>query len=304
MTLFPIAVTCAAMMTAGMALADLIPPAGLRLSVPITLIDDRPFLAARANGVEGLVLFDTGTPFAILVNRAFVPLDAGTALAGGTAASGQSVAIRQHASPDDLQIAGRDVAQASPLHGADLGFVAQGMGIPLIGFVGAPMVEGGAFALDYDRGRLLLLGPAADGGPVSPPDPADVLAEVALLQPEGALPLFAGSVGGQPVLVDLDTGDTTTLYLSPASQAQWRAAGLLTGGPGEEVLQGLAFGGADFAPLPVRLVAAGGAQDHRTSGQPDLLRLGGRFLRQYPTLWNLAAQRFTVLRPGSHFFDE
>lgn len=305
MNLFPTALTCcAAMLTAGMALADLIPSAGLRLSVPITLIDDRPFLSASANGVEGLVLFDTGTPFAILMNRAFVPLDEGRVQASGTAASGQAMQIRDHGMPRGLRIAGQDIASAGRAHSADLGFVAEGMGLDLIGFVGLPMVDGGAFGLDYHRGRMLLMGTAPDGTLAAAPDPAEVLAEVAFLLPKGDQPLFAGTVGGDPVLIDLDTGDIGTLYLSAATQAAWRGAELLAEGPEGPVLHSLAFGGAAIAPQAVQLVTAGGAEDHRPSGQPDLLRLGGRFLRQYPTLWNLAGHRFTVLRPSSRFFGD
>ncbi len=304
MNLFPTLMTCAALWAAGVAQADLIPPEGQRLVLPIALIDDRPFLAARANGVEGLVLFDTGTPFAILLNRAFVPLDAGSAMASGTAASGQAVVLRRHRAPPGLRIAGQDIAPTGPLLSADLDFVARGMGLALIGFVGAPMVAGAVFGLDYDRGRLLLLRAQADGGLARPPAPSDILAEVALQTGEGDLPQFAGAVGGRPVQIDLDTGDGTTLYLSPATRATWQAAGLLTGGAGNAVLQGLSFGGADFAPLPVQLVEAGSAADHRPGGPPDLLRLGGRFLRLHPTLWNFPAQRFTVLRRGSRYFDD
>jgi hypothetical protein len=232
-----------------------------------------------------------------------VPLDAGRARAGGTAASGQSIHIRDHAPPARMQIAGLDAGLTGPVQSADLAFVADGLGLALIGFIGAPMVARGAFALNYDQSRMVVLGTDANGELADPPKPDEVLAEVAVLWPDGDPPLFAGSVGGQPLLIDLDTGDVGTLYLSAATMAAWRGAELLTEGPEGAVLHGLAFGGADFAPQPVRLVSAGGADDHRPSGHPDLLRLGGRFLRQHPTLWNLAGHRFTVLRDDSALFD-
>lgn len=273
--------------------AELLAPGEAARALPFALRDGKPMIAATIAGQVGVVMFDTGTPHVLMLNRDALALPAGQEVARGHAASGQAIVVKAHPAPAAI-LAGRPMDLPDPALSGDFGFTRAGLGADFLGFLGTPAVAATPFTLDLARGRITLLA----AGTVSPV-PEDIVADIAFVFSEGEQPLWAGRLGDLPILIDIDTGDGGTIYLNDATRAALVQAGHLAGTGPEVVLSGLAFGGASFGPVPVRVVAAGGPQDMRRTGHPDLLRLGAAFLAAHPSLWDFPARRLVLLRQGA-----
>lgn len=269
-------------------------------TLPFIVTAGRPMLEATVGGVGGRVMFDTGTEDVMLLNRALAPLDAGQALGTGQASSGQRVEVRRHPAPE-VTLGGRPLPLGPVVRSGDFGFLLQGLRPDFLGFVGAGWVQDRAFVLDYGRRALTLLPLQGDRTLAVPAPPAaEVVARIDLRLVHDELPLAAGAVGERPILVDFDTGDTTTSYLKASTLEALTAAGLLTTWPrGMRRIDDLRLGGARFDTVNGQWVEVGGPDDPRRDGQPELLRLGSSFLQQNPTLWNLAGATILVLRPDA-----
>lgn len=295
------ALLAAALLAAPARAGDLLGPGQALRAIPFETADLRPMIRARVGGTPGRLMFDLGTPDDIFLNRDAVPLDAGVPAGGGTAASGQAVTVRLHAAPEVI-IAGAPFAAPDPVRSGPFAFAEAGLGSDFLGFIGATAVAEAAFVLDYGLGRLTLLRAGADGALAVPPPPeADVLARLAFDWAPGGLPAGTAALGPVPVGLDLDTGDRGTIYLRPATRAALEAAGVLRAGPDDILLADIAMGGMTFLSVPLRHVAAGGAEDFRDARDADLVRIGAEFLSRHPSLWNFPAGTLLILRPGSAY---
>lgn len=280
---------------------DILPEGQDWRAIPFELADLRPMIRVRVGGREGRMMFDTGTPDPVFFNRDAAPLGEGRAGTTGSAASGQAVTTRLHA-PPEIAIAGLPYDLLDEVRSGGFAFAEAGLGEDFLGFIGTPMVADHAFSLDYGRQVLTIFRAGADGSlAVPPPESSEAVARIAFSRWPGAQPTTAALLGLMPILMDLDTGDSGTIYLRPETRQALLAQG--TARPGAEglILTAVTFGGATFTDLIVREVEAGGPEDIRRSGPSDLLRLGAGFLSQHPTLWNFREATITVLTPESAF---
>jgi hypothetical protein len=283
----------------GHATADLLAPGETVRVLPFSVLDDRPFLAVRIGDTPGRMMFDNGTPEALFLNRDALALPEGTEVGRGFAASGQAITVQVHPAPA-ASIDGRAVPLPDRVTSGDFGFTQALYGADFLGFIGTPMVDDGAFLLDYARQTLTVLRTDADGTLAVPPPPdSAILATIAFAIWPGEQPTTAARLGDGAILVDVDTGDTNTLYIRPATRAALETAGLLVAGDAGHVLTGLVLAGYAVPPQRVDLVEAGGPADLRPTGSPDFLRLGSRFLAGQPTLWNFPARTLHILSPDT-----
>lgn len=272
-------------------------------AIPFTVRDGKPMVEATVAGRKGVLMLDNGTPDALFLNRDALPLGKGKAVGRGTAASGQAIEVASHAAPA-MAIAGRALVMMGPVRSGNFGFTKPGLGEDFLGFIGTPMVERQAFVLDYGRHRLTLLKVGTNGAlPLLAPLASEVKVELRFRASPGELPTVAAALGSLPMLTDFDTGDSGTLYLSPATREKLVATGVLEAQGERWRLRGLTLGGVAFDDPVVSLGEAGSAQDlHRKRiGQPDQLRLGAAFLAQYPSLWNFPARTLTFFQLGAAF---
>lgn len=287
--------------TAPVAHADLLPAGQDWREIPFVVVDQKPLLAAKVGDMAGRMMFDTGTPEAVFLNRDAVSLPEGRFLGTGSAASGQAIEARLHDAPA-VQIAGLPFATAPVLVSGNFEFVEVMFGADYLGFVGSPAVEGGAFTLDYGRQVLTILRSTATGAlAVPPPEAADVVARLTFAMMPDEMPVAGAYIGSLPVVLEFDTGDSGTLYLRAETRARLAAERLLavTGEAG--ILASVSFGGATFDGISVQLVEAGGPLDKRPWPGSDALRLGADFLSEHPSLWNFPAGTITFLRPDAAF---
>lgn len=285
----------------GAAMADLLAAGQDWREIPFQVVDDRPMIAARVGDSAGRMMFDTGTPEPVFLNRDALTMPEGKVVGRGFAASGQAIEVRVHDAPP-VEVAGQTVSLAPMVVSGDFGFVEAAYGTDYLGFIGMPSVSGGAFVLDYGRQVLTLLRTDATGAlGVPPPGAEEVVAQLTFSMVAGEQPTTGAFIGGLPVVLDFDTGDSGTLYLRPETRARLAAEGVLVIKGGRAVLAVVTLGGATFPDVPVRLVEAGGPEDKRPWPGSDALRLGAAFLAQQPSLWNIPAGTITILRPDAAF---
>jgi hypothetical protein len=269
--------------------------------IPFEVVDQKPMLAARVGDMAGQMMFDTGTPEAVFLNRDAAPLPEGSVVGNGFAASGQAIEVRRHDAPA-VQIGGLPFATAPVVISGDFGFVEGMFGADYLGFIGTPAVEAGAFTLDYQRQVLTILRTDDFGVlAVSPPPASDVLATLIFALAPGEQPTTGAFIGSLPLVLDFDTGDSGTVYLRAETRARLEAEALLSGTGDTATLSGVSFAGASFDGLAVRVVEAGGPQDKRPWPGSDALRLGAEFLSDHPSLWNFPAGTITLLRDDAGF---
>jgi hypothetical protein len=281
--------------------AGLLPDGQAWRAIPFEVVDQRPMLPARIGDVSGRMMFDTGTPEAVFLNRDAAPLLAGKVVGNGFAASGQAIEVHLHDAAG-IEIGGLPFATGPVLTSGNFGFVQGLFGADYLGFIGTPSVEGGAFALDYQRQVLTALRTDAKGVLAVPaPLASDIIATLSFAIIPGEQPTAGAFIGSLPLVLDFDTGDSGTLYLRAETRARLEAEALLTVTGDTGILTGVTFGGARFDGLTVRLVEAGGPQDKRPWPGSDALRLGADFLSDHPSLWNFPAGTITVLRQGASF---
>ena len=149
--------------TASAARADLLAEGQDWREIPFDVVDQKPLLAARIGQTAGRMMFDTGTPEAVFLNRDAAVLPKGKVVGNGFAASGQAIEVQLHDAPE-VQIGGLPFATGPAVVSGNFGFVEAMFGPDYLGFIGTPAVQDGAFVLDYQRRVLTVLHSDADGG--------------------------------------------------------------------------------------------------------------------------------------------
>ncbi len=173
-------------------------------------------------------MLDNGTPDAVFLNRDALKLSHGRFVARGSAASGQAIEVHAHRQPEVL-IGHQSVPIAATVRNGNFGFTASGLGTDFLGFIGSKMLEHDAFVLDYAAGLLSVI--RVERGhalAIAPPAPAEIRVTVPFFLWPGEPPTVAGSLGDLPLLIDFDTGDAGTLYLTPALRKRLEQQGRVT----------------------------------------------------------------------------
>lgn len=286
----------------GAASAGMLAEGQVLRSMPFTVRDGhKPMVAARVGAGTGVLMLDNGTPDALFLNRAAVSLPQGQFVARGVTASGQAVEVQSHGTPA-VWIDSVPAVLASTVRSGDFQFTVAGLGPDFLGFIGTGMLDDDAFVLDYARRLLSVIQVRPDRQlAIAPPSPDAIRLVAPFVIWPGALPTLAGALGAVPLLIDVDTGDAGTAYLTATTRHRLQRQRLLRPQGAGWRLAGLAIGGVRFDPVTVRLVDADGPQDHRTAGRGDQVRLGASFLAANPCLWNFPARTLTFLKPGAAF---
>lgn len=283
------------------AAADVIPDGALWVELPFDLVTGKPMVAVEVNGRPGRMLLDNGTPEKMMFNRDALSLPPGIETGRGRAASGQVIVVQRTQAPR-VTVGGQPITLAPQVNTGNFGFVQEAFGPDYLGFIGTPFMQPYALMFDYSRRVVTFFRVDAAGNwPVAPPEAASLVADVHFSLFPGAQPTTAAVVGGIPMLLDFDTGDSGTLYLRPETRRALEATGQLEPDGERVVLSTLVFGGAQFSGVRLLVREAGSAEDFRVSGAANLLRLGSDFLAQHPSVWNFPGHRLSFLKPDSAF---
>lgn len=249
------------------------------VKLPFSTHDGFILIEGDIDGVRGVFMLDTGTPFQFFANRDFADLPDGEPVASGGAASGQRIIVYRHRNPHSITLTGGHRWDLADLRSGDLGFVGSAIGVPFLGFIGLGELRKFIFAIDYEKNVVTLF-------PQEPVNPCRTLQPLAVLKFyfEGEIPRLQFQIGGMAVDARLDTGAQGGLTLTRETRHQLEASGSLLPSP--------AANGAK------RLIPAAGYQGHifefadldDGGDGPDEITLGYAFLRHFCSVWDYRSE--------------
>lgn len=244
-------------------------------------------LDGQVDGQTGVFILDTGSPFPFFLNRELVNLGPGEVAAQGNAGSGQAIEVRLHREAHALRLAGGVTVAQPEVRSGNLGFVAKGLGIPLLGFVGSGFLRDYRFTLDGRLGEVRLCPAAADLAQAGESKPLAVIR----LQPAEEISSLLVEVGDRRIPAILDTGAADSVSLTASTRAALSASGLLTS-EGQGAARTLGLHALRHKGLRFDLV---GAKDGGQSS--DRIVLGHGFLLRYRSVWDLRAGTVQLFSP-------
>jgi hypothetical protein len=269
---------------------------------PLGLIGGYLFVEGRVMERNGGFLFDTGTPYPIFFNNAYLPLPLDHYEKSGKAGSaqggkGRAQQVYIHKDVGPVTVGGVVLEDLGTLRSSDFGYVADtsngGLRQDLLGFAGLPLVRDLEFVIDYDAKTLTVHRIDKDGTPLVPYyEPSEVVATLSFWQKTGTpyahLPFVKLDIDKVEIEGLLDTGVLGDLVLTPKSRKKLDSAHRLRQSGKQYVIEGLNYQGV---PLSAESPTV-------TTGSHNTMRLGFNFLRHYRTVWNYPKHTVTLLKPA------
>lgn len=268
---------------------------GSDIVLPFYLNEDGlPLIEGAVDGKTGVFLLDTGNSDRFLLNRSYVPLDAGIPVGGGTFASGQTVVLRRHSGVHTAELSG--VISVTTSSGdrktpdATLSIDARQSDIHidprLLGWLGWGFLKNYVTTIEY-RSGIVRLAPIA----TAPPSTRSNADLVVSFIPSSPVVPFTADVGGYATPAILDTAGWDRLALQPLNWTKITAANVVEARPG-------------VGCILVKSAAVGGehvdlVDFERTERKEERLTLGAEFLRLYTSVWDPRDGTVTLTPNGS-----
>lgn len=237
-------------------------------------------IPGSVDGQRGYFMLDSGSQSEFLLNREGLTLPSGVQVSAGSAASGQAVTIFRHPGARNIQLASRRYERIDQSSG-NFGFVAKGLHISLLGFVGIGYFGSQTMTIDYRRHRLTI----APGTAKTIGRPITTL-QFDLRHDSPEIRLTAGDVS---LDARIDIGSQGEVMLTEATRAHLRASGLLREVPGHSSVnfRQLCYGTMCFSLTDVPL----------EKGDADRITLGSNFFERYKSIWRYSRHSIELLPP-------
>ena len=266
------------------------------VSLPITVLNDFVFLHAEVNGTQGKMMFDTGTPEALVLNDHFLKeLGPGKNAGQARVGSGQTYTITIRNCVHAVSVSGFQNGDVPSVESDDLGFMEKDITPDFLGSVGYQAFAGYTFELDYARRRLAFEKNARGKRPTLL-DGEKVLATLPFTtrrRPNS--PLISAEVGGKTFIGTLDTGQSGSLEMNDSLRKSLVKAGILTPLPGKDEDGSVVYRVKDLEltpgihiNLPAMTIAPPGSLSDKGIGitEQAVIHLGFQMLSQFKTVWD------------------
>ena len=266
------------------------------LSVPITVINDFIFLQAEVNGIHGKIMFDTGTPEALVLNDHLLEgLGPGKVEGQALVGSGQMYTITTRTCVHAVSVGGAPPRDMPLVESNDLGFIEKDITPDFLGFVGYQAFAGSTFELDYVRRRLEFEKNVKGSRPALL-NGQTVLATLPFTtrrRPNS--PLISVKLGGQTFLGTFDTGQSGSLEMSDALRESLVHAGSLVPLPGRDDDGNVVYRVKDVElthgvhiSLPAMTIHPIHSPSDKGIGITEhaVIHLGFQMLSQFKTVWD------------------
>ena len=304
------AATAAVLLVAGLAFgstakadpvaADPFAPVKAHITLPFHLINGYLLIEGNVNGFPGKFMFDTGTPFALLLNNHYVPLTKDSFLSKGSATSGQSLTLYTQNVVKSVTICDQApfIGLTSVPH-SDLGFVEEGICARYLGFIGHGFNKSYLFIIDYDSQIIDLYSLSEKHDALKTRLGKDRIVSVLHFTSRDAavVPEVELSAGKQAIIGRFDTGSQGVLRLTESVKVALEKSGCLS-----VTKTPYQYG----ACAPRTICSLGGLRykNQRLSdvhgltleiGDRNELTCGYQFLKNYVTAWNYGSKTITLL---------
>jgi len=261
------------------------------LTLPVQITKGYVFLEGKVNGLSGVFLFDTGSPFPFFLNRDYIPLKLKKYISTGRAGSGQVLKVYQPEDVGAITLASSVLNGVEPLRCTDFSFMTDmkkdGIRPDILGIAGLPLFSDYQFELNYAASTLDIYRLNTNSDPViSHVKPQDIVAILPFRYSSNHLPFSTLVIDGFEIDVMFDTGTQGDLVLTPSARRALVKTGRLRPSGNSFVIEGLTYQ-ATALTADVPLVK---------TGKRNTLKAGYSFLRHYRSVWNFKKQTITLLK--------
>lgn len=272
-----------------------------KIVLPFHLIDGFILIDGEVTGKKGKFMFDTGTPFGILLNNHYLELNKKDLVASGNAGSGQVLYIYLD-SVSKINI-GKQVSYKKLLTvpNSDFSFIEQGIVKDFLGFIGYDFYKNYEFIIDYDYQTITLYKLNKNGSVINPYNLPNAM--VTTLQftttNKKQIPIVEIKLGKTTIKGLFDTGNQGNLNLNKDTLNNLTQEGILTQGNQGNLygvnqddttlynMNQLSYRATLLQPINA-LTVTESAENH--------LGLGYQFLKNYITAWNFKKGTITLLQ--------
>ena len=277
-----------------------------RVTLPITVLNDFIFLRADVNGTHGKMMFDTGTPEALVLNDHLLKrLGPGRVEGQARVGSGQTYTITTRNCVHSVSVSGFETRNVPLVESDDLGFMEKDITPDFMGFVGYQAFAGYAFELDYGR-RRLTFEKNVHGSRPALLDGEKVLATLPFTtRRRSNSPLICVEVGSQSFIGTFDTGQSGSLEMNDTLRDSLIQAGTLMPLSGRDEDGNMVYRVTDLelAPgvhisLPAMTIQPSASPSDKGIGitEQTVIHLGFQMLSQLKTVWDWPNRTIYLLK--------
>ncbi len=263
------------------------------------------FVEGKVDGKAGLFMFDSGTPFRVLLNRHYVPLGEGKHVVDGSVGSGQPLVLEMHGADHRIAIDGYNflagsgaqikIATPDEALSGDFSYIEQNITSDYLGMVGWGLLKDYYILLDYQKSTVTLY-PVGKGGSLAPSlgtgQKVVIPFSPTSMGMEAMKPLEL-DVGGMSFPTVIDTGGGDEIQAPAEVWAKLESANIVkpAAGEGEHCV---AVSNPRYREWPIVLPTI-----EKKVGQDTHIALAYRFLRNYRSLWNPVDRTVTLERAAN-----
>lgn len=267
---------------------------GDRVSLPIVMVREFPFVEGSIAGVAGKLLLDTGAVDALIVNSHRVPVSDGRPAGSGTFGSGQTYAIEQIPVVPDVHVADLRYRQVTHVDAQDATQL-EHITPDFIGWLGYDFWDGYALKLDYRNLQVTFY----RGAPEAYLQHEKLIVALPFqLRLRRDIPIMDARIGDMAAAAAFDTGQYAGLYVDAETKANMIRAGLLMpSGDDTYDLKQLKINGHTFPDIKGIGVYTDGFPPAKSTGLVEkvVLTIGYGLLKNYKTVWDSQRRVIYVL---------
>ncbi|MFZ6648602.1 hypothetical protein ACO0LO_22960 [Undibacterium sp. TJN25] len=265
---------------------------GDRVTLPIVMVREFPFVEGSIAGVAGKLLLDTGAQESLTVNSHRVPVADSQSVGVGRFGSGQTYVEQRVPVVRDIRVAGLRYGQVTHVDAQDATQL-EHITPDFIGWIGYYFWDGYALKLDYRNLQASFYRGSSETYLSGEKLIAALPFELRLRQ---NIPVMSVHIGDLAATAAFDTGQYGALYVDAATKSNMIQAGLLTN-PGDDDtydLTQLKINGQTFPDIKGIAVYTDGFPPAKSTGLVDkvVLTIGYGWLKNYKTVWD--SQRKTI----------
>ena len=277
-----------------------------RVTLPLIVVNGFIFVPAAINGVNGKMMFDTGTGDALALNDHLLKqLGPGKALGEAKVGSGQGYTMTLRDCIHRVKIGDRNVVEVPAVESEDLGFIEKDITPDFLGFIGYGAYPGYAFKLDYVLRRLTLL-KGEKGSKTHLLDGETVLATLPFTtrrRPDD--PFITVGISGHSFIAAFDTGQVGVLEMDDKQRDSMIKEGSLLPLAEKDDDGNTLYHVKDLEVVPGVHVSLPGMTVRHVGSiadkgigitEPAAIYLGYEFLSQFKTIWDWPNQTIYLLQ--------